>query len=275
MNRTNKIATVVRVLLGLAFSASGLNHLFALVPMPAMAGDTARFWQGLAGTSYFFPLLGAVELCAGLLLLSGRGLPLALALLAPVRVNVALFHAVLAPQAMGMVVGLVAASGFLAWRNRAAFAGVLRARAAASSTGVRIAEVVLGLAFVASGVAGFLGRTPPPATAGAALMMEGFAAAGYFFPMLAGVQVLAGAALVARRFVPLALGVLAPVVVEILAYRLWVAAARPAMVLVAVALVALEAWLAFAHRDAFIPLVGGGRPASPVPAGARVSLARG
>src|SRR5262247_117452 len=99
-NRTKsqKVATVARVVLGLVFVLSGLNHLLWLVPMPAMSGDTALFWQGLRQSGYFFPLLGTIELGAGLLMLSGRLVPLALAAIAPIAANVAAFHAVLAPE---------------------------------------------------------------------------------------------------------------------------------------------------------------------------------
>jgi hypothetical protein len=111
---------------------------------------------------------------------------------------------------------------------------------------------------VASAVAGLLGRTPPPATAGAAVMMKGLAAAGYFIPLLGTVQVIAGGLLVARRFVGLALIALAPVVAQMIAYRLYVAAATPGMMLVAVALLALEIGLFLAHRDLFAGFFGRG-----------------
>jgi uncharacterized membrane protein YphA (DoxX/SURF4 family) len=271
--RTNKLATVARILLGLVFSLSGLNHILALVPMPPMTGDTALFWNGLQQTGYFFPLLGVVELAAGLMLLWGRLVPLALAMATPIAVNVAAFHAVLAPQAMGMVVGVVALLGFLAWRHRAAFAGVLAARAGAAPVGVRAAELLLGVVFLASGVMGLFGLTPPPSTAGAAVMLKGLAAAGYFLPLMCGVQVVAGAMLIARRFVGVALMALVPIVVEIAAYRLWTSGARPMMMLVAVALVAVQAWLIAGHWSMFAPLLGR-EPRVRLPAVAQVSVAR-
>jgi uncharacterized membrane protein YphA (DoxX/SURF4 family) len=256
--RLNKFATVARILLGLVFSLSGLNHILALVPMPPMTGDTALFWQGLQQTGYFLPLLGAVELAAGLMLLGGRLVPLALAMVTPIAINVAAFHAVLAPQAMGMVVGVTGLLGFLLWHHRVAFAGVLSARSGATPGGVRAAELLLGAVFLASGVMGLLGLTPPASTAGAAGMLKGLAAAGYFLPLLCTVQLVAGAMLLARRFVGLALMALAPIVVEIAAYRLWTSGARPLMMLVAVALVAAEAGLIAGHWSMFAPLLGRG-----------------
>lgn len=56
-------------------------------------------------------------------------MPLALVLLAPVIVNIALFHVVLAPVNMIMVVVLLALEVYLAWAYRNAFTGVLQAHA--------------------------------------------------------------------------------------------------------------------------------------------------
>lgn len=248
ITKTTKLATAARILLGAVFTLSGLNHLLWFVPMPAMTGAAALFWQGLLQTGWFFPLLAVVEIAAGQLLVWRRLVPLALALVAPIAVNVALFHAALAPEGLPVAALVVGATAWLAWRERAAFASVLRARAEARSAGVRAVELLLGVAFVASGVAGALGRTPPPATAGAALMMKGLAASGYFLPFLCAVQMAAGALLVARRWVGVALMALAPVAVEIVAYRLWVAGATPRMMGVAAAILAAVAWLAHAHR---------------------------
>jgi hypothetical protein len=111
--------------------------------------------------------------------------------------------------------------------------------------------VVVGLAFVASGVLGLLGRTPPPATPGAAVMMHGLAAAGYFIPLLCLVQIAAGALFVAGRWLGLGVSLLAPVAVEIAAYRIYVAAATPVMLVVTAVLVTLTAYLAFANRGLF------------------------
>jgi len=257
---SGKLAVAARIVLGLVFGLSGVNHILRLVPMPAMSGATALFWQGLEQTGYFFPLLGMVELGAGALLATGWMVPLALAVMAPILVNLALFHAVLAPAGLG-VAALVMVSAIVVLRSqRAAFGRVLAARAGASSLGVRAIELLLGLGFIASGVAGALGHTPPPATAGAALMMKGLAASGYFLPLLCGVQIIAGALLVVRRYVGIALLVLAPVVVEIAAYRLYVASATPGMLAVAAALVAAMAALGLAHRRMFAPwaMPGGG-----------------
>ena len=110
------------------------------------------------------------------------------------------------------------------------------------------ARIVLGLVFFVFGLNGFLDFMPHqamPAAAGA--FAGGLAGAGYFFPMLKTLEVLAGVALLSNRFVPLALTVLAPIIVNVSAFHVFLA---PNPVIVAV-LLALEIGLAWAYRDAF------------------------
>jgi len=116
-----------------------------------------------------------------------------------------------------------------------------------------VARVLLGLVFFVFGLNGFLHFIPQPPHEGvAATFLGGLAASGYFFPLLKGTEVLAGAALLANRFVPLALVVLAPIIVNIFAFH---AALDASGVGLAVVLVALEIGLAYAHRKVFAPLL--------------------
>jgi uncharacterized membrane protein YphA (DoxX/SURF4 family) len=113
-----------RVLLGLIFTVFGLNGFLQFLPMPPMPGPAGEFLGALAATGYMFPLIKGTELIAGLMLLSGRLVPLALTLLAPIVVNIAAFHLVLTPfDPMSLV--LVALEIYLAWSYRNAFRSVL------------------------------------------------------------------------------------------------------------------------------------------------------
>ncbi len=66
-----------------------------------------------------------VELAAGLLLLSNRFVPLALALLAPDVTAIALYHLLLDPAFLGLVPVIAGLEGFLLWAYRGGFRGVL------------------------------------------------------------------------------------------------------------------------------------------------------
>jgi hypothetical protein len=85
------------------------------------------FVGGLFASGYFFPLLKSIEIVAGVLLLSGRFVPLALAVLAPIVVNILAFHVFLAPG-LALPLVILALELFLAWSYRGAFRPMLRAR---------------------------------------------------------------------------------------------------------------------------------------------------
>ena len=77
-------------------------------------------------------------------------------------------------------------------------------------------------------------------------------ATGYLLPLVAGTQVIAGALLLANRFVPLALVLLAPVIVNIVAFHLFL---EPSGLVIALVVLALEAFLFWMYRPAFRALL--------------------
>jgi len=122
-----KAKTAVRLALGAIFTVFGLNGFLHFIPAPAPSGLAAVFVGGLGASGYFFPLLKATEVIAGLLLLSNRFVPLALTVLAPIVVNIVAFHAFLAPG-IALPLVIVALGLYLAYTERAAFAPLLQAR---------------------------------------------------------------------------------------------------------------------------------------------------
>jgi uncharacterized membrane protein YphA (DoxX/SURF4 family) len=115
-----------------------------------------------------------------------------------------------------------------------------------------VSRIALGLIFTAFGLNGFFGfipQPPPPAAAGA--FAGALAASGYFFPLLKSVEIVAGVLLLTRVAVPFALTVLAPIVVNILFFHLFLA---PAGMAIALVVLAAELHLAWVYRASFAPL---------------------
>jgi hypothetical protein len=77
---------------------------------------------GLAPAGYFFPVLKATEVICGLLLLANFFAPLALVILAPIMIQILLFHSFLAPgvQQVGLPIVMIAAALILAksWMHK-------------------------------------------------------------------------------------------------------------------------------------------------------------
>ena len=114
-----------------------------------------------------------------------------------------------------------------------------------------VARVLLGAVFLVFGLNGFLHFLPqPPAPQPAMAFAGALAASGYFFPLLKATEVVAGALLL-LGFVPIALTLLAPIVVNIVAFHVFLAPGNYAVVGL---VLAAEIYLAVVHRAAFAPL---------------------
>ena len=127
--------TVVRCLLGTVFFVFGLNGFLNFIPPPpagSMPAGAAAFGAALLHTGYLFQLLKGTEVLAGALLLTNRFVPLALAVLAPIVINIFAFHAFLAPSGIVIAATVVALEIYLAWAYRAAFKPMLDSRATAA-----------------------------------------------------------------------------------------------------------------------------------------------
>src|SRR5262249_5839351 len=93
-----------------------------------------------------------------------------------------------------------------------------------------VARMLLGAVFLVFGLNGFLHFLPqPPAPPRAMAFGGALAASGYFFPLLKGTEVVAGALLLVG-FVPIALTLLAPIIVNIVAFHLFLAPGNYAVV---------------------------------------------
>lgn len=117
------------------------------------------------------------------------------------------------------------------------------------------ARYLMGLVFFVFGLDGFLHFFPQPTTLpneGALAFGMALMKSGYMFPLIKGTEVTVGALLLANRFVPLALVLIAPVVVNIFAFHAFL---EPSGLVIASVIVALEIYLAWVYRSAYRPLL--------------------
>ena len=120
----SKIVLAARLLFGLLYTASGVVVLFGLGPQPEHVGASADFMELLSG-SYLLTFVKITEISSGLLLLSGFLVPLALTMLAPITLNILVFHLALDPSGLPIAAPLLALHLFLAYSYRGSFRGVL------------------------------------------------------------------------------------------------------------------------------------------------------
>ncbi len=112
-----------------------------------------------------------------------------------------------------------------------------------------IARILLGAIFLVHGLNVFFGFFPMPPLEGAGgAFMSALIQSGYFLPALATMEIVSGFLLLVARYVPLALILLAPLTLNILAFHVFLA---PAGLVFAIVLVGLNVFLAIAYRDSF------------------------
>jgi len=130
-----KIATIIaRSLLGLIFVVFGSNMFLHFIPMPPPPEGPARDFMMALFVSHYLYVVGALQVVGGLLLFTGRRVPLGLTLLGPVIVNIVCFHAFMAPAGLPMAITVSALAVFLLWHHRGNFAGLLKAPAGPPDT---------------------------------------------------------------------------------------------------------------------------------------------
>ena len=122
----SKAIMVARILLGLMFFVFGLNGILHFLHMDTMTGDAGTLATIMAQHGWM-TFVSILQVVGGLLLLVGRYVPLGLVILAPIIVNILLFHFLLAPSGVGP--GLLAAllAVFLIWGYRRSFRGLFDA----------------------------------------------------------------------------------------------------------------------------------------------------
>ena len=102
-----KISTGARLLLGLIYFVFGLNGFLNFIPPQPLPETAMGYLGGLASSGYFIPVLSATQTFSGLLLLSGFAAPVALVILAPITLQIFLFHAFLTPGLQNLVIPLL------------------------------------------------------------------------------------------------------------------------------------------------------------------------
>jgi len=120
---------IARVLLGLVFTVFGLNGFLHFFPNPALSGLAGQFMGALVGSHYYVIAFGT-EFIGGLLLLSNLYVPLALALLGPVIVNILSFHMFLDSKNMAPAIVVTVLCFVVFSQVRSSFAGLFVAKKA-------------------------------------------------------------------------------------------------------------------------------------------------
>ena len=99
-------STIARYLSGLLFLVFGINGFLNFIHQSPPSNPLAIQFFVAVSASHYMAVVYLVQILGGVLLLAGRFVPLALAILAPVLVNILNYHITMDPGGIGL--GLIA-----------------------------------------------------------------------------------------------------------------------------------------------------------------------
>jgi putative oxidoreductase len=97
------------------------------IPLPPPGGIAGQFMGALYASHYLWVIF-AFQVIAAVLLLVNRCVPLAVAVLAPVIVNILVFHALMAPSGLPLALFVAVLWAVMFVGVRPAFAGLFQSR---------------------------------------------------------------------------------------------------------------------------------------------------
>ena len=121
------VSTIARYLAGIIFLVFGLNGFLNFIPLPPPGGIAGQFMGALYASHYLWVIF-AFQVIAAVLLFSNRYVPLAVAILSPVLVNILSFHALMAPSGLPLALFVAVLWVLIFIDVRPAFAGLLQSR---------------------------------------------------------------------------------------------------------------------------------------------------
>jgi putative oxidoreductase len=120
-------SVVARYLTGVIFLVMGLNGFLNFIPLAPPVGIAGQF-MGVLYVSHYLWVIFAFQVIAGVLLLVNRYVPFAIAVLAPVIVNILTFHTTMAPSGLPLALVVAALWALVFVDVRPAFAGLFQSR---------------------------------------------------------------------------------------------------------------------------------------------------
>jgi putative oxidoreductase len=121
------VSAIARYLAGVIFLVFGLSGFLNFIPLPPPGGIAGQFMGALYASHYLWVIF-AFQLVAGVLLLVNRYVPLAVAMLAPVIVNILFVPSSDAPSGLPLALFVAVLWAVIFVDVRPAFAPLFQAR---------------------------------------------------------------------------------------------------------------------------------------------------
>ena len=103
-----KTKNILSIIYGLFLLTFGLNGFLNFFPLPEMTEEAGTFAGSLDQTGYIFPIVGALQVIVGILLIVNKFRPLILIVIFPIILNAFLLHLFLDPAGIaGSLVAII------------------------------------------------------------------------------------------------------------------------------------------------------------------------
>ena len=113
----SQFTKLVRLLLGIILIVFGLNKFISFIPLPELPENAGKFMSSLLETGYVLKVVGGLEVIIGLLLISKKWVAFALTLLAPISINILLFHLFLDLPGLTVALLIAVLNGVLIYKH--------------------------------------------------------------------------------------------------------------------------------------------------------------
>ena len=123
------VLLIARLLLGLTFVVFGLNGFLNFLSMGPLPSGLAGQFIGALFQSHYYYVVAGLQVIGGVLMLANRFVPLALVLLAPIIVNILLYHVFLNPAGIALAIFVTILWLIVFYGHRQYFSGIFVQRA--------------------------------------------------------------------------------------------------------------------------------------------------
>src|SRR5947209_4226713 len=126
------VSAIAGYLAGVIFLVFGLNGFLNFIPLPPPEGIAGQFMGALYASHYLWVIFAA-QVISAVLLLVNRYVPLAVAVLGPVIVNILVFHTLMAPSGLPLALFVTVLWALTFVGVRPAFGGLFQSRSQAQA----------------------------------------------------------------------------------------------------------------------------------------------
>ncbi|MEM7144435.1 MAG: DoxX protein [Verrucomicrobiota bacterium] len=122
--KNSKFEMVVRYLLALILGVFGVDKFLHFMPKPeadSLSAEAGAYLGALNESGFIFPFIGVVFVVSAVLLAANRAVGFALVIVAPIVVNILVYHVMLDPAGVGPGALVSVLVAVLAWMRMNTF----------------------------------------------------------------------------------------------------------------------------------------------------------